>query len=68
MHSRKMRFLCRWAVYNTPIEKRFYATLSEKMERVTNLQDAAKTQLDHPLGCSLDYSRRGSHTRGQTSP
>lgn len=54
MYSRKLRFLYRWAVYNTPIEKRFYATMFENMERVANLQDAAKTRIDHPLGCSLD--------------
>ena len=50
------------AVSNTPIEKRFYATLLENMERVASSQGVAKTQLDHPLECSLDYSRRGPHT------
>jgi len=65
--SRKSYFLYRWEVSNTPIENRFYATLFENVERVASLRGAAKTQLDHPLDCSLDCSRRGPHPSSSRS-
>ena len=39
-----------------------YDVVRENMERVAGLRGTVKIQPDHPLECSLDPSRRGSHT------
>ena len=41
-YSTKVCFLYRWAASNTPIEKRFFATLFENMERVASIQGDVK--------------------------